>query len=269
MRIFDYIDYKEFTKDWLKSRPKGGRGEWTRLAQVAQTHKAAISQVFRGDKNLSPEQALRVARHLELRTKEARYYVLLNDYARAGSADLRDLYKELIEREQESQQELAQRLPRARELSGEEKAIFYSNWIYSAVRVLTSIPGFQNSTDIAKRLKIPKSSVDSVCEFLLQTGLCIENAGRLAPGAQSTFLEAKSPLISRHHGNWRVKAMEKHPLINPREEICYSAPMSLSSSDVKKIREILAKTIENADEVVGPSACEKLFCLNIDWFEVV
>jgi len=269
IRIYDYQDYKKFVLDLLSSQPKRGRGQFARIAEIAQTHKATISQVFRGDKHLSSEQAVRVARFLGLRPKQIRYFVLLTDYGRAGSEDLRLLYKDQLEEEREQNRELSTRLTQERALSGEERAIFYSSWIYSAIRVLSSIPGFQTRDQIARRLNVPREIVGRALEFLLQSRLCIETApGQIAPGPQNTFLESKSPLISRHHGNWRVKAMERHPLLRAEEELCYTAPVSLSSGDVKKIREILAQAIEQSDALVAPSQCERIFCLNIDWFEV-
>lgn len=269
-QIYDYIDYKKFTLDFLENLPGRGRGQFARFAEVAQTHKATISQVFRGEKHLSSEQAIRIAKFLGLRPAQINYFVLLVDYGRAGSEDLRILYRERIQNERAHHRELAARLPKDRELTGEERAIFYSNWMYSAIRVLSSIPGYQTRDQIARHLNLTPEVVTSVIEFLLQTGLCIEtSSGQIAPGSQSTYLESKSPLVSRHHGNWRIKAMERHPLLRAEEELSYTAPLSLSNADVKKIRELLAQTVESADAIVGPSECERMFCLNIDWYEIL
>jgi uncharacterized protein (TIGR02147 family) len=269
INILDYLDYKLFVNDYLRSLPKRGRGQYARFAEVAQTHKVTISQIFRGEKHLGPEQALRVAQFLGLRPAQIRYFVLLVNYARAGSADLQKLYLEQIEAERERNRELSARLSKSRKLSDEERAVFYSTWINSAVRVLSSIPAFNTLDSIARRLNLPRDVVERTIDFLLKSGLCVENGpGFIAPGPQSTYLESKSPLVARHHGNWRVKAMERHPTLNAAEELSYTAPVSLSSSDVKKIREILAQSIERADEIIGPSDCERIFCLNVDWFEV-
>jgi hypothetical protein len=268
MRIYDYVDYKRFTIDLLEAMPNRGRGQFTKFAEIAQTHKATISQVFRGDHHLFPEQALRIAMHLGLSANHARYYVLLVNHARAGSADLRTLYEAEIVREREANRELAERLPKERALTGEERAIFYSNWMYSAVRLLSSIPGFRTSTRIAERLGLSREAVERVLEFLVSSGLCRETESEIGMGPRSTYLESRSPLVARHHGNWRVKAMEKHPVLDAANEIAYTAPVTLSKADALRIREILARTIERADAIVGPSACEKLYCLNIDWFEI-
>lgn len=137
------------------------------------------------------------------------------------------------------------------------------------MRNLTAIQGTQTIQTVARRLGLPLAYIEKVVTFLLSTGLCIEKKGLLCPGPQMTHLEEESPLVSRHHGNWRVKAMERHPLLREDAELAYTAPMTLSAKDVLKIRAALADVVENVDHIVGPSSSEKLYCLNIDWFEIV
>jgi len=62
--------------------------------------------------------------------------------------------------------------------------------------------------------------------------------------------------------------MERHPMLRPTEELAYTAPMTLSRSDAIRIRSLLADLVEKVDQIVVPSPSEKLFCLNLDWFEV-
>lgn len=267
-RIYDFENYKEFVLRFLEESPKKGRGQFTRMAEVAHTHKATISQIFNGENHLTPEQAVRIAEYLGLRPKEVQFFVLLVNLGRSGSESLRQIYQTQVSAERENNQQLSTRLQSERVLGNEEQAIFYTNWIYSAVRVVSSIDSFQTSDSIARRLNLPSEVVGKVIEFLLEVGLCIEKDGKIEPGAKSTYIEANSPLVPRHHGNWRVKAMERHPVLKSRTELSYTAPMSLAAADVIKVREILIGAIELTDKVVIPSACEKAFCLNIDWFEV-
>ncbi len=269
IRIYDYLDYKDFVRDFLRNSPKQGRGQLAKFAEVAQTHKATISQVFSGDKHLSCEQAVRIAKYMGLRPKQVTFFILLVDYERAGSEDLRQIYREQIEELRTKNQDLSQRLPKGHELSGEDRAVFYSSWIYSAVRVLSSIPGYQTREQIRKKLNLSDEVVGKAIEFLLRCGLCVERGtGKIAPGLQSTYIESKSPLVVSHHGNWRVKAMEKHPQLSPVDELSFTAPFSLSARDAKKIREILAQSVEKIDGMIAESPCERMFCLNVDWFEV-
>jgi transcriptional regulator with XRE-family HTH domain len=267
-RIYEFTDYKHFVTAWIAEQAKGGRGQFVKLAEASGLHKASISHIFKGEHSLSPEQAHRIALHLGLDAGETSYFLLLVNYGRAGSASLRDFLKKQVEEVRADRAKLSSRVTRSRELSSEERAIFYSNWAYSAIRILSSIPGLKVRDAIFKRLGLSRSFGNQVVEFLVRTGLCVESEGMLGMGPQMTHLEADSPLVSRHHGNWRVKAMERHPMLRPADELAYSAPMSLSEADVLKVRALLSDLVQKVDELVGPSACERLYCLNVDWFEV-
>ncbi len=267
-RIYDFIDYKRFVSAWISEQPKGGRGQLTKLANTSGLHKASISHIFKGEHSLSLEQAHRIALYLGLDKDETSYFLLLVNYGRAGTANLREFLKKQIEEIKNERAKLLSRVTRSKELSSEERAIFYSNWAYSAIRILSSIQGMQTRESIFQRLGLSRTFGNQIIEFLLSTELCIESDGKLGMGPQMTHLEAESPLISRHHGNWRVKAMERHPMLRPANELAYSAPMSLSEADVHKVRALLADLVQKVDEVVSPSACERMYCLNLDWFEV-
>jgi uncharacterized protein (TIGR02147 family) len=266
--LFSYLDYKDYILAYLRQLPKGGRGLFTRFAEVCQTHKATISQIFKGDRHLTSEQAVNLGEFLSWTSREIRYFVLLVNYAAAGSEALRKIYLTQIEAEREANMELSNRLRSEQKLTDEQRAIFYSNWIYSAVRVTSSIEGYQTPKRIAEKLKVPVNVVEEAITFLVSMGLCQTKNGQIRPGSQSTYLESKSPLISRHHANWRLKAMERHPILNRELELCYTAPLSISKKDAKKVRELLAQFVEKADAIVAPSECERFFCLNLDWFEV-
>ena len=199
---------------------------------------------------------------------EVEYFLLLVEYERAGTSALRASFLEQIRERQSQQAELSQRVTRSKDLTPEDRAIYYSNWAYSAIRNLTAMEGFQQPPALANRLNLELPYVHQVLEFLLSSGLCVQNQGQLRPGPAMTHLSSASPLVSRHHGNWRIKSMERHPMLRPTEELAYTAPMTLSQSDAIRIRSLLADLVEKVDQIVAPSPSEKLFCLNLDWFEV-
>ena len=85
-------------------------------------------------------------------------------------------------------------------------------------------------------------------------------------GPKSTHLEADSPLVTRHHLNWRVKGMEKMGNLS-NDELFLSLPCSMSEKAMREIRSELVKSIERVTEIVDSSAEDQLVCLNIDLFK--
>jgi hypothetical protein len=75
-----------------------------------------------------------------------------------------------------------------------------------------------------------------------------------------------SPLVFRHHNNWRIKGLSRaHPL--DADEIYYTSPVSLSEGDLQKVRAMILKWIDDFSAVIKPSRSEKLACLNLEWFK--
>jgi hypothetical protein len=173
--------------------------------------------------------------------------------------------KRKIDAELKKAQNIGQRL-KVDELPDFTKAIFYSSWMYSGVRNLTAIPSFQSVEALAERLKSPRLQVQKVVEFLLENGLCIMGNGKLQVGPKRTHIGAHSPLVSKHHENWRLAGFQKIPLQN-EDDLFLTFPMSLSAADAKKIRQYLPTVIEEIHKIVEPSESEVVRCLNIDFFE--
>ena len=104
-------------------------------------------------------------------------------------------------------------------------------------------------------------------QFLTDTKLIIVEGPLYKMGPQRTHLESSSPLIQKHHSNWRLKALQRSDSLDP-EELMYTSPVSLSREDFKIIREDLVLMIKKVLDRVHPSPAEEVACLNIDFFWV-
>lgn len=264
MRITDFSDYRDFVTNTVRALPKGGRGEFLKIAKHLGIHTSTLSQVLSGLKHLTLDQACSLSHYFGMNELETQYLLHLVEYDRAGTERLRATLTKQMARIKEQSRDLSSVLLSKRTLSGEEKAIFYSNWFYPGIWALTSIPGYQTRESIARYFGLPKLLVNQVVSFLLSTGLCTEENYALAPGTTYVHLEADSPLIGRHHASWRQKAIERHPVLS-ESEIAYSSPMSLSREDADRIRKLIVGWVEQVNKIRDPSPCEVLCFLNIDW----
>jgi uncharacterized protein (TIGR02147 family) len=265
--IFEFTEYRVFLNTWLKTQKSGGHGLKSKLAESAGVSSALISQILGGEKNLSTEQALEVCEFVGLTESETEYFLILVESARAGSYKLEQRLKKKRETLQNQAKKISHRVRKDKELTEEEKATFYSSWLYTAVRSLTAVEGTQSVQEIAKHLSIPVTVVSRVVNFLLEHGLCRTENSKLTYGPAFTHLGADSPLVNKHHQNWRIQGMRA---MDQRQDdnLFYKAPMSLSKQDMGVVRSEMLKTIDLVGKIVGPSHSEKVCCLNIDWFEV-
>jgi hypothetical protein len=145
--------------------------------------------------------------------------------------------------------DLKKLLPPHKELSDDAKAVFYSHWYYSAIRLVCSLDAFNSAEAICEKLHLPRSKVKKVLEFLTLHGLCVEKDGKLGPGPQSTHVGADSLLAARHHANWRERAVNRMDTMKA-EELFFTSPVTIAAADIPKVRKLLVTTIEDAFKII-------------------
>lgn len=265
--VFNYLDYRKFLIDQVQAMPKSGYGQSRQLAKFLNVHSTLVSQVIKGKKSFTLEQAAATCEFFALTEMETDYFLLLVQADRAGSVALRKNISRQIDKLRTQSKELVNRLSAKRKLSEEDRAIFYSDWAFSAVRQLVAIKGYQTVDDIAGYFGFSRRRTKEIIDFLLRGQLCIDDKGALRVGPATTHVESSSPWVRLHHMNWREKSIDSLNR-DGHAKLHYTAPMTLSKKDAEAVREMIAKLLESVDSVVEPSPSEGLFCLNIDWFEV-
>jgi uncharacterized protein (TIGR02147 family) len=262
--IFEYKGYKPYLCDVLDQR---SRGERSRLAESIRCHSGYITQVLNGAAHFSLEQAELVNQFLAHSKDQSRFFLLLVQHDRAGTASLKEHFAEQMKELTEKQFMLKNRLHFKRSLSREDQAIFYSSWHYGSIHVLVSVPGCSTVKGISDYLGIPIEKTSEVIEFLVSVGLIVQVGDRYNIGTTHIHLENDSPMISKHHTNWRLQAIQSLDQKRP-EDLHYSSVVTASYEDSPKIREILVKAIEQVRAVVRPSKNETAFSYGIDFFEL-
>lgn len=269
MRIFEFNDYRDFLKKYIVALPKQGRGEISKMAEALQIAQPLMSQIIGGVKGLNLEQADLLSEYLQFAEKEKAYLFTLVQIERAGRQTLKKYFIKQRDSLKKEALDVRTVISTERKLNEVEKSIFYSSWLYQAVRLLTSMEKQEYATveSIGSKLGYDRAKIGEIMSFLLSTGLCVEQNGKLVMGPASTHLEHSSPQLARHHMNWRHKAIQKFDQI-PEDELVFTAPMTLSRADFQKLREEILQLIKSMYSTVKASPAEELACLNIDFFKV-
>lgn len=266
LSIFDFTDYRKFVLQWLTLQPLKGRGFYSKLAEKLSTSNAAVTQIFKGQREISQEHSLELAEEFNFNDKELSYFLLLTDYARTSSHKLKKVLYQQIQKVQTEQRSLINKVEKDKVLSEEIKSIYYSSWVYTGLRNLVALEEFNSVQLLSERLKISPQQLSKIMEFLTQNQLLILENKKIKIGPQRTHLENDSPFVIKHHQNWRLKSMTE--MSNQKEnDLFYTAPMSLSEDLAEKIRSQFLEFIKEIVKDVGPSKSETVRCLNIDWFE--
>lgn len=266
MSIYEHLNYKKLVLGILQERPKKGYGEFRRIAKHLNINPVIVSQIFRGPRDLSLEQAFELSSYFGFSDTETKYFLALVQLERAGTYQLKEYFKTQAQEFRRQGLDLKNRVTQTKILSDEAKGIFYSQWYFSAIRLLTSVDSQQTAEAISEYLKLPLKTVRKTLDFLEQHELVVLNEGRYQMGPRTTHLESSSPHVGRVHINCRLRGMMNLEGLGP-EELFYSGPMVLSAEDAIWIRLQIVELLEKVTSRVRESKSEKLACLNIDWFD--
>ncbi len=263
--IFEYKKYKKYLKNAL------GAGRRTGLKMALAKHircqTTYISQVLNKSAHFNLEQAYLVCEFLQLSDLETEYFLLLIQKERASHKQLIDYLNKKIELILNQHLDIKKRVISTRELSEEDKTVYYSHWLYLAVHIAVGIQDYNTKAKLTAYLSVDTAKLNQVLDFLLKVGLIEQVKGEYRMGPCHMHLESSSHLIQHHHLNWRLKALtavEKKQNSNMH----YSMVCSLAKKDVGKIKDQFIKIIKENNMIIGESKEEVLFCNVIDFFEV-
>lgn len=261
-----FRDYKAWIKSWIQEQPRSGYGQYRKLAESMGVRPVIVSQIFNGDRDLSPEQAVKVTQFCGFNKSERNFFLILVSKGRAGSRALQQVYEEQ-ENELRNQAKTLKNRINHEEMSEELKTTFYSQWYFSAIRLASSIPEMKDLSRLSKELNLKEELVARVIQLLLENKLIVRTSKGYDLGPSVTHLSASSPLVNKHHMNWRFKALGCMENKN-EDDLFYTAPMALSVQAQEEIRSVLVNTIQKAVATAKDAPSESLSCLNIDWFRL-
>lgn len=264
--VFDYDDYQAYLAN--RFAPSGeSRGGRSKLAQTLRCQNSFVSQVLSGKSHLSLEHALLTSQFLDHSEEESRFFMLLVVKGKAGSKSLEKFYEGQIREIREKRQQIRERIQVSHELKGEDQMTYYSAWYYLAIHILVALPPFQTKEALCRHLHLPPAKVGEVLDFLHSRGLVIEKSGRYGIGVARIHLGHGSPMLARHHANWRMKAIEAVDHAD-QDDLHYSGVIGISAEDGNKLKSLLLSFIEKTEGVVRESKEDTAFCLLLDLFRV-
>ncbi|MGZ3775863.1 MAG: TIGR02147 family protein [Pseudobdellovibrionaceae bacterium] len=264
--IFDFSDYKSYLE--AKTGASGTRkGVKAAIAKAINCQPTYVSQVLHGKAHLSLEQAEILNGFFSHSKEEAFYFLLLVQKDRAGSKALRDFFHEQIDEVLRKRLVLTKRLGAKETLSEIHQATYYSSWIYAAIHIALTIPELRMREALSVYFNLPVRKVTEALDFLISTGLVRStDKGYEVTNAQIR-LGNDSKNILKHHTNWRLQSAESLD----REQLTdmhYSGVVSLSKSDVVKVKNILLEAVKKSQDLIKDSKEEELCAMVIDFFNL-
>jgi uncharacterized protein (TIGR02147 family) len=254
----------------LKSRldAEGSRpGYKTALSAAAGFSPSFLSHVVKGKGHLAPEHAVGIAQFWNLGMDDTEYFVELVNLARATEPKMR-AYVELRLEQIRKRGERKLLKGAARPLASDwSKSVYYSSWHYSAIHIATTIPAFQTSTAIAKRLEVPVDLVERTLVELQSMNLVAHKGARWE--ATEANLGAIGDHNARSYGvHWGVRSLQDIQVRRDPRSLFRSSVYGVSRSVFKEMRQEMVQFIRKFDDLAIPSPGEELVCSHWHLFMV-
>ena len=149
-KIFEYLDYREFLKDYYNAKKEANPAFSLRVFsdKIGFKAKDFISRVMNGDKNLSSQSIPKVASGLRLGKHETEFFIALVKFNQAETTEGRN------EAFGEMQAVLkVVRFAEKQHLLGHAQYMVYSDWKHLTIRSLIGMFGFDGDYEaLAKRV---------------------------------------------------------------------------------------------------------------------
>lgn len=165
--VFDYLDYRVFLRDWYrikKARKSLSYRRWSQQLQLRSPN--FMKLVLDGERNLTEEMAMRVAKTIPLKTKEERdFFLEIVRFTQGRSVEVRDAAFQRLSRFRNYQQ--------VHPLT-EEQLRYHSTWYMPAIRELAIRSDFRDDPQWIARTLVPSITAEEASEaleLLLKLGL--------------------------------------------------------------------------------------------------
>lgn len=263
--VFEFSHYRPYFRHRLEAA--GARGSKAQIAESMGVQATYVSQVLQEKAHLSLEQAEAANIFLKHTTQESHFFLMLVQKDRAGTKSLREYFQKQLDDVLNARMVLTERLGKSQQLEENDRSWYYASWTPSAIHIATTIPTLRTVEKISAALNLSNEKVIETLEHLESVGLVRKEGLEFHPGLQQIRLGKDSHHILKHHTNWRLQAMQSldREKIN---ELHYSGVVSLSASDVVKIKDQLLESIKNNISIIKDSKEEELFCMTIDFFDL-
>lgn len=267
IEIFECRDYKQYLLAKVGG-PHQKKGVKSAMARALGCQPTYITHVLKGHANLSLEQAELLNGFFAHTKEEGQFFLLMILRDRAGTHTLKANFQEQIDQLLSNRMNLTKRLGQRNILSEEQRAVFYSAWYFLAAQIGLTIPEWQTPEVLAKKLSLAPARLAEVLQFLWEVGLVKKEGAQFVPTETQIRLGKDSHHIMKHHTNWRVKAIESLEFEDSLD-LHYSSVVSLSASDVLRLKNLLLDQLKDNLKIIGSSKEECLYGFNIDFYNLM
>lgn len=266
MSLFVHESYIDIIQKYISDNHKI-YGYKSQLADKIGVQRSYFSAVLNKKVHLTDVHIERLCRFWSLTEVETDFFFDLFNRDKAGSKELQEFYTRKILKHKQQSANLSKRFKKD-DLLEQQQTIYYSNWIYSAVHMLTTIPEYQTLAAITQKLNLSSTVLHKVLTELVEIKLVEYVKGRWISKNNNVHLSSKSVFNSINHNNWRQRAVLNSTSSNlyVDNSVHYTALYTMSTADAINLKNLLFDFIDQSRKMVEKSKEEDLVCFSCDLF---
>lgn len=262
-KIYLTTDYRKIMRDQLTGPEK--RGQLTKAALALHCQKSLLSRVMKSEIHITLDQAFGLCEFWHFDSEQREYFMTTVEYARSGEKKYREHLLMKIKTIQKKQEDVGKRINRSGLDLYPTESQYFSNWLWSAIHIMVSIPRFQDLNALSEALGVPKSLVQEILEKMVERKMVERKGSKWIYFGGEFHISKNSPFIHSHHQNWRWRAVADSQLVRD-DSVHFTAVQSLSLADYEKVRRLLLDCIEDISKIARSSPPEECLAINIDQF---
>lgn len=271
INIFDYSDYRKFLREFYEvEKSLDPTFSYRVFATAVNMDASLLLKILQGKRHVSPKCVESFIEFFRFKEGKAEYFREMVAYGKAKS-------DEQVRHHFEALQKM--RPLACRELD-EARYRYFQQWFYPMIRSALDVFDYRGPQDAASLgdscvPKLTATQVQGAVDALLQLGLAQKRKdGRIVPTEAHIKTKERwfSASISEYQQN--IADLARRSIAEtPREERDISTlTMALDSTQIQKIRDILAETRKSIVKVVNdmPSKiCDSVYQLNFQLFPMM
>ncbi len=262
-QLYNHDCYKPYLRGEFSSE-RWGVGARGRLAKALACQASFVSRILNKEDHFTLEQAYKVAKFLNLGPHETEYFMTLVLKARAGDHHLSKYYDNRLDEQRRRQWDLSQVIKKSDQLSEAQAQKYYSSWYFAAIHVAVGIDGLSTVAELSKKLRLEEGLVKQALDFLVEAELVIDSGTQYFLGKRRIHLPSFSPYTTINHSAWRLKIVDLLLNAQKGDEIHYSSVLAISNKAVEPFRNLLVKTISDAEKLLAIDGADQLVIFNLD-----
>lgn len=269
MSIFSRLDYRENLKTLVENRKKiDSSVTYQRMAEHMRIQKAYLSQVIKGNRDLSQDQLYMAMDYLDLRDHERDFLKLSLEYERSGLMVRKRELKVYLKEMQKKYAKTSAHIE-VEEVDHEQTSVdeYYLDPFNLIIHICLGIKSFnQDPKEIAKTLMIPQSKVQDVFKKLEKLGIIKVEKGKIVIQKRNMHIPKESPLFQMWRQNLNQIAQTRINLVSNENKYNFQVVFSAEESVRKEIQEEFMKYLKKVQKLVKEAEAKEMYQMSFDLF---